>query len=428
MRGSAHNGGGMRRGVKLMSIIAPPSDGGNGNAPTDGQLPVTDRPDESIQPAEGGSATRSSADWGARCDKWAADFATDAQGRERLADWARVPESALAHVHSLGTRTDLGHPSTRAWTFPLSDARGNVVGVRTEFSGGLPSTTDGEPGLILSARWKDRPGALYLVTGALNVLAMTAAGMAAIGRPSNVGGVELLAKLLADLPPDREIVWTGENDFRPKPGGGTEWPGRDESKRAATRLAHELKRPIGFALPPGGEKDVREWLTNIVLEGIQWETVKSNFAHCTKVQPVEPGQGTGGAAPSAGTATMAGGRGESPGGNAPPEAPVELPPPPPSPRDERDPEKIADILNLKGKGGVAIAAALGHCAIIPHFDWAGKWVSSTIRPATPRVNDKGKPRKYEHPVDTPNALYIRRPRSPPSSTRATSRSSSRRGR
>jgi hypothetical protein len=424
----------MRRGFKLMAIIAPPSDGGNGNAPTDGRIPVTDQCDESGQPAEGGSATGSPADWSTRCAAWAADFAADTQGRERLADWARVPESALAHVPGVGIRTDHGDSNRRAWTFPLRDARGNLVGVRTEFSGGLPSTTDGVPGLLLPADWKDRPGAVYIVTGAWNMLAMTAAGLAAVCRPSNNDGGDFLTELIrTEVPADRPIVWMGENDRRPKAGGGFEWPGRNESKRAATRLAHELKRPIGFALPPGGEKDVRSWLTGLVSDGVQWETVKDNFTHQTKVETVEPGGASERAVAStpAGSSSSAAGGGESPGGNAPPEAPVELPPPPPSPRvsgvhlqkmrasglkdltirdsrwrDERDPEKIAGILNLKGKGGVTIAASLGHCAVIPHFDWNGKWVLCTIRPAAPRVNDKGKPRKYEHPADTPSALYI----------------------
>jgi hypothetical protein len=87
--------------------------------------------------------------------------------------------------------------------------------------------------------------------GPSDVLALTAMGIAAIGRPSNTGGVEMLAQLLADLPAERAIVVLGEYD--PKPDG--KWPGRDGAVKVAEELAARLGRTVFWALPPGGIKD-----------------------------------------------------------------------------------------------------------------------------------------------------------------------------
>ena len=105
--------------------------------------------------------------------------------------------------------------------------------------------------------WRDRPGPVFLVEGASDTLALTAAGLSAVGRPSNTGGCEHLTKLLAHLPSDREIVVVGEND---KKESG-EWPGREGAERVSATLTQKFGRPVGWVLPPDGVKDVRAWLT-----------------------------------------------------------------------------------------------------------------------------------------------------------------------
>src|SRR5581483_8595311 len=57
--------------------------------------------------------------------------------------------------------------------------------------------------------WQEKDGPVYITEGPSDVLALTALNLAAIGRPSNVGGVEHLARLLSDVPADRPIIVGG---------------------------------------------------------------------------------------------------------------------------------------------------------------------------------------------------------------------------
>jgi hypothetical protein len=103
-------------------------------------------------------------------------------------------------------------------------------------------------------------------------------GLYAVGRPNNLGGVELLRQLLR---PAGEMLWPvgggeekkvsaatsaaatlpaivilAENDQ--KPDGS--WPGMDGAVRTAQRLADGWGVPVAYALPPDGQKDIRSWL------------------------------------------------------------------------------------------------------------------------------------------------------------------------
>lgn len=68
----------------------------------------------------------------------------------------------------------------------------------------------------------------------------------------------LLSELFRDLTPDRDIVIIGENDQ--KPDGN--FPGCHGAVTVATKLVAMLGRPVKWALPPDGAKDVRDWLTD----------------------------------------------------------------------------------------------------------------------------------------------------------------------
>ncbi|MCH7872730.1 MAG: ATP-binding protein [Planctomycetes bacterium] len=85
-------------------------------------------------------------------------------------------------------------------------------------------------------------------------------GYAAVGRPSNCQGAELLAELLRD----RDILVVGENDT--KPDG--KWPGRDGAERTARRIATEWGEPVEWTLPPEPAKDIRSWLGDCVSQGL----------------------------------------------------------------------------------------------------------------------------------------------------------------
>jgi hypothetical protein len=177
--------------------------------------------------------------------------------RGALAQALGVPEARLADLHT-GDKAD-----EDCWTFPEFDGKGNVVGINRRFQDGRKKAMTGsQRGLYIPDGAGDCPGPVFLVEGASDSLALISMGLAAVGRPSNTGGVDHLAELLKDLPADRPITEVGE--FDPKEDG--EWPGKEGAVSTATALAEKLNRPVGWALPPGRAKDVRQWASDQKLD------------------------------------------------------------------------------------------------------------------------------------------------------------------
>lgn len=152
------------------------------------------------------------------------------------------------------------------WTIPERDAGGDVIGLQRRFDDGSKRHVRGSRrGLTFSLDTFGRLQHAYrvlIVEGASD----TAAGLSiirdsqniVIGRPSNTGGVAMLAELLADVPDEAEIIVIGERDEKPD---GT-WPGRDGAISTARRLAEQLGRGVSWSMPPGEAKDTRDWLTH----------------------------------------------------------------------------------------------------------------------------------------------------------------------
>ena len=211
---------------------------------------------------KGRSAARQSPtpDWPARARTYAAAFGT--RERAALAQALGLPETVFSAIPLLGWDANRS-----AWAFPEYDGDVGVVGLLFRGTDGKKrAARGGTRGLSVVGGWSDRPGTVLLVEGPSDALALTAAGLPAVGRPSNSGGVEYLAALLSRLTPGREVLVVGENDG--KTDGS--WPGRDGAARTAEALGGRLGRPVGFSLPPDGAKDVRDWLTGRVAAGAGW--------------------------------------------------------------------------------------------------------------------------------------------------------------
>jgi len=183
--------------------------------------------------------------------------------RAELAQTLGLPEAAITALRigfaECGPHRD---PDTNellgeCWTSAEVDADGRVIGINCRYRDGQKKAwTGGGRGLAVPAGWREREGPIFIPEGASDALAFTAVGLSAVGRPSNTGGVEHLAALLKDVPPDRPIVVTGEYD--PKPNG--KWPGRDGAVKTAEQLQAKLGRPVTWVLPPSGAKDLRKWV------------------------------------------------------------------------------------------------------------------------------------------------------------------------
>ena len=146
------------------------------------------------------------------------------------------------------------------WSLPEVDAGGCVIGIGRRYADGAKrAMRGGKRGLTVPAGWVERAGPVYLPEGPSDVLALTHAGLPAVGRPSDRGGVGFLVALLRMLPDDRPVVVLAENDA--KPDGSH--PGRTGAHAVAGRLRAALPgRCVVVMLPPAGAKDAREWLTS----------------------------------------------------------------------------------------------------------------------------------------------------------------------
>ncbi len=220
-------------------------------------------------------------DWPAIARRCAEQLRPDT--RRELASRLSLPVEALDAIPLIGVdgRTKDGW----TFTFPECDAAENVIGInRRAPDGSKKMMTGGRRGLTLPAGWRTRPGPLFIVEGASDVLALFLCGLAVIGRFSNTGGAELLAELLTNWPADRCIIFIGENDR--KPDG--KWPGRDGAIRTATDLAGRLRRQVSWAMIPDEVKDSRAWVVEWAAgsgESFDWPGIGRELV--SRLEPVE---------------------------------------------------------------------------------------------------------------------------------------------
>lgn len=137
-----------------------------------------------------------------------------------------------------------------AWTFPMRDPAGRIVGVRLRFGNGEKlSVKGGHEALFIpsgipgpAAPWPD--GArLYITEGPTDCAALLTLGFRAIGRPSCTGGV----RYAVELSRGRPTVIVADAD---PPG-----------QRGAKALADVLRThcpDVRIIFPPSGAKDIRE--------------------------------------------------------------------------------------------------------------------------------------------------------------------------
>ncbi len=228
-------------------------------------------------------------DWNTEAARYAKGVSAEA--KLELANRLGLPVTIFDVLPLLGVSG--GGIAGTIFTFPECNARGHVIGITQRIPGADGKDTKkmlsgGHRGLTIPNGWADRSGPLLLVEGASDTLALAAAGLAVIGRPSNTGGVEHLAKLLRSWPSDRDIIVVGENDQKKD----SSWRGQEGAQRTAASLQTQLGRPVLVAMPPDSSKDVRQWLIGQATGGIDWSVLgRDLLAHfVTAVEPPKPGK------------------------------------------------------------------------------------------------------------------------------------------
>ena len=225
----------------------------------------------------------------------AAVAALTPEKRLALAAELGLPEAVLAEL-AIGwsdtAQHHADHGITGAWIFPEYDGQGRLIGVTYRFPKASvegKTDADGEPlgnksapvggkrGLTLPLCWKDMPDPVLAVEGPSDVLAGRVMGLSVIGRPSNSGGVELVAQLCQH----RQVTILGENDR--KPDG--RWPGKEGAEALARRLEAVWGRPVHVAFPPEGIKDLRDWVRQLVPD---WQSADVAAVRQTILDAVQP--------------------------------------------------------------------------------------------------------------------------------------------
>jgi hypothetical protein len=165
------------------------------------------------------------------------------------------PAALVALADGLGvsttslTRLRIGWSiRSSAWSFPMTDAAGNVPGIRLRRPDGRKfSVRGGHEGLFVPTKIDGRDR-LLVCEGPTDTAALLDLGFAAVGRPSCTGGVKHLVELVG-RPTPPELVIVADAD---PPGQ------RGSHNLAATLLAYVPT--VRVITPAAPYKDVRQWV------------------------------------------------------------------------------------------------------------------------------------------------------------------------
>ena len=176
-----------------------------------------------------------------------AKLAADCRKAVRPEALGRLADSLGVSAASLG-RLGIGWSTRRrAWSFPMREAQGQVVGIRLRLASGRKlSVKGGKEGLFVP-EGLDLGGRLLVCEGPTDCAALLDLGFPAVGRPSCAGGARHVVALVRRLSVP-EVVVVADGDA----------PGQ----RGADSLAAALVAycpAVRVMTPPAGSKDVRAW-------------------------------------------------------------------------------------------------------------------------------------------------------------------------
>jgi hypothetical protein len=135
-----------------------------------------------------------------------------------------------------------------AWSFPMRDAGGRIVGIRLRLPNGRKfAVTGGREGLFVPIGLPDQLYLLLICEGPTDTAAILDLGFVVVGRPSCCGGTSHLIKLIDRLRPGQVCIVADADE-----------PGQRGARSLASTLATH-QRPVRIVTPPAGVKDARAW-------------------------------------------------------------------------------------------------------------------------------------------------------------------------
>jgi len=139
--------------------------------------------------------------------------------------------------------------ASKAWTFPMEDARGDVIGLRVRLPQGQKLCAKGSRlGLFVPTDLPESLATLHVAEGETDAAALHALGLASIGRPGCRACARLVIEFVRTRQPG-EVVIVADAD--------------EEGQAGADALARNLVAvapAVRVITPPDGHKDIRAWV------------------------------------------------------------------------------------------------------------------------------------------------------------------------
>ena len=135
----------------------------------------------------------------------------------------------------------------RAWTFPMLDPTGRVLGIRLRVPSGRKLSVRGGREGLFTPEGLSPGGDLYVCEGPTDTAALLDLDLDTVGRPSCTGGATHLVALAQRLRPARAVIVADDDG-----------PGQDGAQRLASTLRAYVP-DVRTITPPSPHKDARAW-------------------------------------------------------------------------------------------------------------------------------------------------------------------------
>ena len=154
----------------------------------------------------------------------------------------------------------------QAYTFAMSDSQGRIIGIRRRFKSGHKVSVKGSKTGLFIPSGLPADGILLVCEGPTDTATALDLGFAAIGRPNCNSRIEMTADFARG---HSEIAIVTDNDK----------VGQTGSKMLA-RILSLFCPSVKIVYPPGGTKDLRQWLKAGLSKEILQELIQ-------KIKPIE---------------------------------------------------------------------------------------------------------------------------------------------
>lgn len=205
---------------------------------------------------------------------------------DRLEELCKLLQLPGDSLRSFGAGWDA---NSRLWTFPMYDGRRRVCGFRTrDRAGNKRSLKGSRNGVFLPSDFDlygqgildpmdEQQLVLLLPEGPSDASAAHAMGYRAIGRPSNMGGAEIIKAILAEGP-RYDLIIIADNDKTKRLKDGTPFVPGWEGALHLAQIILPVTASLKIVRMPGGRKDFRLWY----VEG-GWKPIFESLCHDAEV-------------------------------------------------------------------------------------------------------------------------------------------------